>query len=687
MSPAASAADASAGLQRLFGYAEFRPGQREAVDAVLAGRDVLAVMPTGSGKSLCYQLPALLSDGVTLVVSPLIALMEDQHAALRNRGLEGVEMLSSSMAPAAVDASLRRIGEGAARLVYVAPERFSSRRFLDAIGAARVARLAVDEAHCLSEWGHDFRPDYLRLADVRERLGSPPTIALTATATSRVSKDIVSALRLRNPVMLRTGFDRRNLTFGVVRVAGDHAKPAMLMRLLRTPGALPAVVYCGRRRTCEEVTEALSAAGITAAAYHAGLTGVHRSSTLEAFLSGEVEAVAATTAFGMGIDKPDVRSVVHWALPASPEEYYQQAGRAGRDGDPARCTLLYSPRDKGLIVFFINRAKLEGGDLSGVHRRLAGVADASGVFRVGERDVPTEEPRAAVAALERAGALELFPAPVGTYAGRLADAKLSRAHLAAALAAGKRVERQRWDRLKAIDGYATSDRCRRETLLRYFGDAPAQPLPDPCCDRCGWTPVVGEDLSPAAMPEAPTRRGVAVDAEAAILQAVDETAGAVGRTRLSQILRGAAGKALRAAGHDALGAYGALAGMTDSDVLDRIDRMIAAGTLEKTEGFYPLVRRPAAAPRRAAATARDAALQAQITDLGRRRDREGVPFLARVLAAAERDDQRRLAAVALGEIGDERARPALVSALDDSSDDVRRAAAAALDVLGPAPRT
>ncbi len=687
MSPAASAVDAPAGLQRLFGYAEFRPGQREAIDAVLSGRDVLAVMPTGSGKSLCYQLPALLCDGVTLVVSPLIALMEDQHAALRNRGLEGVEMLSSSMAPGAVDAALRRIGEGAARLVYVAPERFSSRRFLDAIGAARVARLAVDEAHCLSEWGHDFRPDYLRLADVRERLGSPPTIALTATATSRVSKDIVSALRLRDPVMLRTGFDRRNLAFGVVPVAGDHAKPAMLMRLLGTPGSLPAVVYCGRRRTCEEVTEALAAAGIRAAAYHAGLSGERRSATLDAFLSGELEAVAATTAFGMGIDKPDVRSVVHWALPASPEEYYQQAGRAGRDGEPARCTLLYSPRDKGLIVFFINRAKLEGGDLSGLHRRLAEAADANGVFRVAERDVPAEEPRAAVAALERAGALELFPAPMGTFAGRLADAKLSRAHLAAALVAGKRVERQRWDRLKAIDGYAASDRCRRETLLRYFGDAPAHPLPEPCCDRCGWKPVAGEDTLPVATPAMPTRRGVAVDAEAAILQAVDETAGAVGRTRLSQILRGSAGRALRAAGHDALGSYGALAGMTDSDVLGRIDRMIAAGSLEKTEGFYPLVRRPAAAPRRAAATAREAALQAQIADLGRRRDREGVPFLARVLAAAEREDQRRLAAVALGEIGDERARQDLVSALDDPSDDVRRAAAAALDALGPAPRT
>jgi ATP-dependent DNA helicase RecQ len=276
---------------------------------------------------------------------------------------------------------------------------------------------------------------------------------------------------------------------------------------------------------------------------------------------------------------------------------------------------------------------------------------------------------------------------MGTFAGRLANAKLSRAHLAAALVAGKRVERQRWERLKAIDGYATSDRCRRETLLRYFGDAPARPLPEPCCDRCGWTPVAGDEPLPTATAPVSTRRGVAVDVEAAIFQAVDETAGAVGRTRLSQILRGSSGKALRAAGHDALGSYGALAGMTDGDVLAAVDRLIAAGTLEKTDGFYPLVRRPAAAPRRAAATARDAGQQAQIADLGRRRDREGVPFLARVLAAAERDEQRRLAARALGEIGDERARPALVSALDDTSDDVRRAAAAALDALGRESRT
>jgi ATP-dependent DNA helicase RecQ len=676
MSAAAPRVDAGEGLRRLFGFPEFRPGQREAVDAVIAGRDVLAVMPTGSGKSLCYQLPGLLLDGVTLVVSPLIALMEDQHASLRNRGLEGVEMLTSSMAPEAVAAALDRIGEGAARLVYVAPERFSSRRFLDAIGAADVARLAVDEAHCLSEWGHDFRPDYLRLADVRERLGSPPTIALTATATARVAKDIVSALGLRDPVMPRTGFDRPNLSFWVVPVAGDHAKPAVLRSLLDADDALPAVVYCGRRRTCEEVAEELAAGGLRAAAYHAGLAGDARTATLERFLAGELDVVAATTAFGMGIDKADVRSVVHWALPASPEEYYQQAGRAGRDGLPARCTLLYSPRDKGLIVYFINRAKLDGGDLEAVHRRLAERADDSGLFRVSEREVPGDEPRAAVAALERAGALELFPAQAGRLTGRLADARLSRRHLAAAMIAGKRVERQRWDRLRAVDGYATTEGCRREALLGYFGDRPAEPRPDPCCDSCAGGLGVTVEAEVVAAPRRPLPGRLApADVDAAIMRAVDDTAGEVGRTRLSQILRGSSGRALRKAGHDALAAYGALAGMTDQDVLDRIDRLIGSGALEKTAGFYPLVRRPAARP---AASAREAALRAQIAELGRRRDAAGVPFLLRLLAAADHADDRALAAAALGEIGDERAGEGLRAALDDGSGEVRLAAERAL---------
>ncbi len=571
----AVAPDLTAELGRLFGFDEFRPGQREAIEGTLAGRDVLAIMPTGSGKSLCYQLPALLGDGVTLVVSPLIALMQDQSAALRGAGHEGVEMIASIMTGEQVTAALRRVADGQARLVYVAPERFSSRRFLDAIGSA-VDRLAIDEAHCLSEWGHDFRPDFLRLADVRSRLGSPPTIALTATATPRVARDIVSALGLRDPVMARTGFDRPNLFFEVLHVAGEAGKPRMLLAHLRDPSRLPAVVYCGRRKTCEEVAAHLLGAGISAAPYHAGLEPSERTQTLEDFLAGRLQAVAATTAFGMGIDKADVRSVVHWTIPSSPEEYYQQAGRAGRDGAPAVCTLLYCGADKGLIAYFIDRAKLEPQQLDSVHATLARAADPSGVFAVQARELAVDEPRVAVAVLERAGALELFPARSGTFAGRLAAPALNRAHRAAAMVAMKQQERVRWDRLKAIDRYASGDRCRRAELLGYFGDTP-EPRPDElCCDNHGTRPTAA----------------FAVDEREAVLHAVDETRGAVGRTRLTQVLRGGRSRDLLAAGHHRLDSHGELAHRTESHVLGLIDQLIDEGALEKTGGRYPLVRRP-----------------------------------------------------------------------------------------------
>jgi ATP-dependent DNA helicase RecQ len=576
----AAASDIAADLRRLFGHPGFRPGQREAVEAIMSGRDVLAIMPTGSGKSLCYQLPALLSPGLTLVVSPLIALMEDQHAALRARGAEGVEMLSSSMSPEDVEATLARLAGGSVRLLYVAPERLSSARFLDAVAAVGVARLAVDEAHCLSEWGHDFRPDYLRLADVRRRLGGPPTMALTATATRRVAADIAAALELRDPAVPRTGFDRPNLRFDVVPVAGDHGKMPVVLGLLRADGALPAVVYCGRRQTCEDVAAGLSVQGLPAAPYHAGLDGDRRTATLRAFLAGELDVVCATTAFGMGIDKADVRSVVHWSLPASPEEYYQQAGRAGRDGLPARCTLLYSRRDKGLVAYFIDRARLAPDDLRAVHAAAAARAAETGTFRLRELDLPVGEPRVAVAALERAGALEVFPATPGWVSGRLPGRRLEPRHLAAAVAAGRRVERRRWDRLAAIDAYAAGPGCRRAALLAYFGDESAAGGGEDCCDRCGGT-VAG---APAP-----------ADTAGAVLRAVDDTAGSVGRTRLAQILRGSRARALTAAGHDRLPSYGALAGLTERDVLAGVDDLVARGTLERTGGPYPLVRRPRAA--------------------------------------------------------------------------------------------
>ena len=333
----------------------FRPGQKEVISAVLAGEDCLCVMPTGGGKSLCYQLPALVLDGLTLVVSPLIALMKDQVDQLQALGLPAT-FVNSTLAITEQYARLEKMAEGQYRLVYVVPERFRSSRFLEAIRRVGVKLLAVDEAHCISEWGHDFRPDYSRLGIFRRQFGNPTTIALTATATDAVRRDIVEQLHLTSPRTLVTGFVRPNLFYEVWSPRSEREKAAMLVRFLRqTPGS--GIVYASTRKKTEEVAERIAAElGRSSVAYHAGLLPEQRHTAQEAFMSGRVEIVAATTAFGMGIDKADVRFVVHYNLPGSLEAYYQEAGRAGRDGKPSRCLLLYNAADRYIPEYFIESA-------------------------------------------------------------------------------------------------------------------------------------------------------------------------------------------------------------------------------------------------------------------------------------------------------------------------------------------
>jgi len=338
-------------LQRHFGHEAFRPGQEEIIRSVLAGNDTLVVMPTGGGKSLCYQIPALLLDGVTIVVSPLIALMKDQVDALARQGVRATT-INSGLEFAEVRQRMTDIRYGLYSLVYVAPERFESTAFLELVAGLNIALFAVDEAHCISEWGHDFRPSYMRLRAAADALKRPPIIALTATATPYVQEDIVAQLGLSAPRRFVRGFDRPNLSYRVVQSTNkEEDLRALMKKEMGRPGA--SIVYCGTRKRVESIGTMLHAERLPVTIYHAGLADQDRRQAQEAFIDGRVRVIVATNAFGMGIDKPDVRHVVHADTPGSIEAYYQEAGRGGRDGLPSDCTILHSERDRRLQEFFI----------------------------------------------------------------------------------------------------------------------------------------------------------------------------------------------------------------------------------------------------------------------------------------------------------------------------------------------
>ncbi len=350
----ANVQDRADGLLRKLGFSEWRAGQREAVIAAMEGRDSLVVMPTGGGKSLCYQLPGLATEELTIVVSPLIALMQDQWRRLTAAG-HPVAMISSGMSPEGVREALEAVRGGWARIVYCSPERFASSVFLDALAQRRIDLLAVDEAHCVSEWGHDFRPDYLRLPEIAQRLGRPTVMACTATATKAVAAEIVARFGLAEPLQVRSGFDRPNLSFDVVQLEGKGSKARRLALLedgLADPANRPAIVYCGTRRDTDELAQQLRESGLRALAYHAGMEAGDRGAAQRRFMEGDAEVIVATNAFGMGVDKADVRSVWHMTIPTSLEAYYQEAGRAGRDGLPARAVLLAMKADLGRLVRF-----------------------------------------------------------------------------------------------------------------------------------------------------------------------------------------------------------------------------------------------------------------------------------------------------------------------------------------------
>ncbi len=368
--------EARATLRQHFGYPDFRPPQVRAVQAVLSGRDALVVLPTGGGKSLCYQVPALMREGLTIVVSPLISLMKDQVEALERRGLSAA-YINSTLSSNEVADRMARARDGSLKLLYLAPERMDAGRTMQRLADIGVALLAVDEAHCISEWGHDFRPSYRRIGRIRDGLGGPQTVALTATATPDVRQDIVRQLALREPEVVVAGFDRTNLTYHVVPTRTQHDKDSTAVQWLREAEG-PAIVYAPTRKAVERVTATLVRGRIRATAYHAGLDDSLRQRAQDAFMNERARVIVATSAFGMGIDKPDVRLVVHHAMPGSLEAYYQEAGRAGRDGKASTCVLLHSYPDRFTHEFFIANAHPERSVVELVWTQLQRAADASG---------------------------------------------------------------------------------------------------------------------------------------------------------------------------------------------------------------------------------------------------------------------------------------------------------------------
>jgi ATP-dependent DNA helicase RecQ len=577
-------------LEKYFGFREFLDAQEEVIAAITGGADALVVMPTGGGKSLCYQLPALLLEGTTVVVSPLIALMKDQVDALQRRGISAT-LINSSLNPAEQRERIRALARGEFKLVYIAPERFRSRSFLEALGQSTIALFAVDEAHCLSMWGHDFRPDYFRLDQVLETLGRPQVAAFTATATPEVRRDILTHLGLREPREFVAGFARPNLKLLISQVANEAQKYERLHALIRENKT--GIVYCSTRKRVEAVAETLKMAKISSILYHGGMNDEEREQAQNEFMQGRRDIVVATNAFGMGIDRSDIRFVVHFDVPGSVEAYYQEAGRAGRDGEAATCDLFFNHADTRVQEFFIEGSNPPLEFIVQTYEMLRREADDKHELQISIKEMATRLSSegndmmlsSSLHVLDREGYLDRFDIPGRRVRGtRLLQPEVWGHQLK--LDAAKLREKERRDRakLKLMIDFAYARTCRQQAILRYFGEA------DPA--RCGNCDICLETAGPSRAPTADealiVRKALSGVARMS-MRGGEEWEPRFGRGRIVQTLVGSRSREIIQARLDQLSTYGLLKSEGVAYLNQLMRELQDAGVLISSGGQYPMV--------------------------------------------------------------------------------------------------